>query len=76
MLTIFRLSHGALLGRTQYETAAHRYHKGKSVSALLYLARAWFRKANRDQNFGDLQKALQSCKEVRHRGGDELVAVH
>ncbi|ORY91479.1 hypothetical protein BCR35DRAFT_323300 [Leucosporidium creatinivorum] len=45
-----------------YETAAHRYNKGRSVSALLYLARAWFHKANKDHSFADLQKALESCK--------------
>ena len=47
------------------ETASRRYFKGKNVSTLLYLARSWYHKANKDQSFADLRASLVAIEAVR-----------
>ncbi|KAM0788951.1 hypothetical protein ACM66B_003026 [Microbotryomycetes sp. NB124-2] len=45
-----------------YETASTKFGKGKDELAILYLARAWFHKANKESNYGALQSAIKACK--------------
>ncbi|KAL8290248.1 hypothetical protein RQP46_003187 [Phenoliferia psychrophenolica] len=45
-----------------YETASKRFFKGKNVNVILYLARSWYHKANKDQNYSDLRNALREAQ--------------
>jgi RNA polymerase-associated protein CTR9 len=56
---------------TQYETASQRFYEGKNVPTLLYLARSWYHKANKDHNFADLRQSLITLKAV-----SSLLLVH
>lgn len=49
----------------QYGTASKRYFNGKNGPTLLYLARSWYHKANKDQSFSDLRQALVHAQAVR-----------
>lgn len=43
----------------QYATASRRYLNNKSATVLWYLSRAYYHKSVREQNFGDLQHAIE-----------------
>ncbi|KAK4056635.1 protein required for normal CLN1 and CLN2 G1 cyclin expression [Microbotryomycetes sp. JL221] len=45
-----------------YETASVKYYQEKNDTAMLYLARAWFHKANKESNYSALQSAIKACK--------------
>lgn len=55
----------------QYETASKR-NKSKSVSNLLYLARAWYHKANKEKSFPGLRSALEACQAAAALRPDDL----
>ncbi|WVW83420.1 hypothetical protein I302_105440 [Kwoniella bestiolae CBS 10118] len=48
-----------------YGTASNAF-KGRNVSVLLYLARAWYALANREGNFSAMNKALGYCQQAMH----------
>ncbi|WWC61402.1 uncharacterized protein I303_103985 [Kwoniella dejecticola CBS 10117] len=48
-----------------YGTASNSF-KGRNVSVLLYLARAWYALANREGNFSAMNKALAYCQQAMH----------
>jgi len=48
----------------QYETASRRYYDGKSLATLLYLARAWYRKAEKDKSFEAIQSSLRAAQDA------------
>ncbi|WWC85242.1 uncharacterized protein L201_000104 [Kwoniella dendrophila CBS 6074] len=48
-----------------YGTASNSF-KGRNVSVLLYLARAWYGLANRESNFSAMNKALGYCQQAMH----------
>ncbi|WRT66885.1 uncharacterized protein IL334_003848 [Kwoniella shivajii] len=48
-----------------YGTASNSF-KGRNVSVLLYLARAWYALANRESNFSAMNKALGYCQQAMH----------
>lgn len=48
----------------QFETANNRIYRNKHVQTLLYLARARYHKANRDQSFYVLQQSLDAAELV------------
>lgn len=53
-----------------YNTASKRFYQGKNIPVLLYLARAWFQKASKDQSFASLRNALtnaQAAQELNPR---------
>jgi RNA polymerase-associated protein CTR9 len=47
----------------QYEAASNTM-KGRNVSVLLYLARAWYAYATRESNYSAMAKALSYCQQV------------
>ncbi|KAL7422109.1 protein required for normal CLN1 and CLN2 G1 cyclin expression [Cryptotrichosporon argae] len=46
--------------------AALNAFKGRNVSVLLYLARAWYSFANRESNFSAMNQALGYCQKAMH----------
>ncbi|WVF72375.1 hypothetical protein IAT40_007190 [Kwoniella sp. CBS 6097] len=48
-----------------YGTASN-YYKGRNVSVLLYLARAWYAQANKESNFTAMTKAMGYCQQAMH----------
>ncbi|KAG0144668.1 hypothetical protein CROQUDRAFT_47010 [Cronartium quercuum f. sp. fusiforme G11] len=45
-----------------YNTASKRFYHNKNIQVLLYLARAWFQKASKDQSFTSLRNALTNAQ--------------
>jgi hypothetical protein len=50
-------------GIHQYEAASNSY-KGKNVSVLLYLSRAWYAYATRESNYSAMSKSLDYSQQV------------
>ena len=48
-----------------YEAASNAF-KGRNVSVLLYLSRAWYAYANREHNFSAMSKALAYSQQAMH----------
>ncbi|EGO00400.1 hypothetical protein SERLA73DRAFT_122419 [Serpula lacrymans var. lacrymans S7.3] len=49
-----------------YETASSRFYSGHNVSVLLCLCRSWYAKANKDQSFTSMNKALKFAEMALH----------
>ncbi|KAK4055542.1 protein required for normal CLN1 and CLN2 G1 cyclin expression [Microbotryomycetes sp. JL201] len=45
-----------------YETASTKFYDNKDELAIMYLARAWFHKANKESNYSALQSAIKACQ--------------
>lgn len=48
----------------QYETASKRFYKGQNIACLIYLSRAWYQKASKDQSFDAVRAALKASQQV------------
>ncbi|KAK4704656.1 RNA polymerase-associated protein CTR9, partial [Phenoliferia sp. Uapishka_3] len=58
-----------------YETASKRFFKGKNVNTLLYLARSWYHKANKDHNYSDLRSALKEAQAALELQPNDLAII-
>ncbi|KAH7100332.1 hypothetical protein BKA62DRAFT_706704 [Auriculariales sp. MPI-PUGE-AT-0066] len=47
-----------------YETANKRFYEGRNVNVLLYIARTWYAKANKDQSYSAMRSALKYAQQA------------
>lgn len=64
-ISLLILAPAALPSRSQYATASRRYMHGKNSTVLWYLTRSYFHKAEIEQNFAALQRAIEFGQKVR-----------